>query len=90
MKPTDSLFYCVFYDNRKQQAVLTSNGLRLCRLLSCDDFAYFLHLGISVAILAVFHDFKNDLFDDNNISYENAIDIARKNANELFETFKQV
>ena len=88
MHSSDSLFYCVFYDNRKQQAVLTPDGLRLCRLLCCTDFAYFLHLGISVCILAVFHDFKNDLFDDTDISLDNALVQARSNAKELLDSLK--
>lgn len=87
MKRINTLFYCSFFDNRKQHAVLSRDGLPLCRLLSSEDFASFLHLDISVAILAVFHDDKNTLFDDMDLSYERALAYARDNAQKLLATF---
>lgn len=87
MKRINTLFYCTFFDNRKQQAVLSRDGLRLCRLLSSEDFASFLHLDISIAILSVFHDNNNTLFDDMDVSYERALSYARENAQKLLATF---
>ena len=83
MNTFNKLFYCTFFDNRNQQTVLRDNGTRLCLLISSDDFADFLHLGITVLVSAQFHDKSNTYFDDNEISYDNALVIARGNAKKL-------
>lgn len=87
MKRINPLFYCSFFDNRKQQVILDADGLRECRLLCSDDFAAFIHCGVTVSILAVFHDPNNTLFDDKEVSYRNALSIARGNARVLLSTF---
>lgn len=83
MKTTNKLFYCTFFDNRNQQTVLRNNGSRLCLLISTDDFAPLLNLGLTVLVSAQFHDMSNSIYDDNDISYENASVIARGNAKKL-------
>lgn len=86
MKTTNKLFYCTFFDNRNQQTVLCDNGSRLCLLISSEDFVSFLHLGVTVVVSAFFHDNSNTLFDDQDISYDNAVVIAHGNAKRLLAT----
>lgn len=83
MKTFNKLFYCTFFDNRNQQTVLRHNGSRLCLLISSDDFGSFLRIGLTVLVSAQFHDKSNTIYDDNDISYDNALVIARGNANKL-------
>lgn len=86
MKTSNNLFYCTFFDNRNQQTVLDKDGLRLCLLINSADFASILHLGITIVISAQFHDEANTYFDDMNISYANALLIARDDAKKLLAT----
>lgn len=86
MKLINSLYYCTFFDNRNQQTVLNRKGMRLCLLISSDDFVKFLHLGITILVTAQFHDKSNTYYDDKDISLDNAIVIARGNAQKLLAT----
>lgn len=86
MKRINTLFYCTFFDNRNQQSVLDKGGLRLCLLINSKDFSTILHLGITIIISVQFHDEGNTFFDDMDISYENALLIARTNVNKLLST----
>lgn len=83
MKISNKLFYCTFFDNRNQQSVLRNNGSRLCLLISTDDFPLLLNLGLTVLVSAQFHDKSNTIYDDMDISYNNAVVIARGNAKRL-------
>lgn len=40
MDSTNKLYYCTFFNNRNQQSVLDKEGLRLCLLISTDDFIF--------------------------------------------------
>lgn len=86
MKTSNKLFYCTFFDNRNQQTVLDKDGLRLCLLINSVDFASILHLGITIVISAQFHDEANNYFNDMDISYENALLIARDDVKKLLAT----
>lgn len=86
METTNKLFYCTFFDNRNQQTVLRNNGSKLCLLVSSYDSASLLNLGLTVLVSAQFHDQSNTIYDDNDISYENAAVIARGNAKKLLAT----
>lgn len=85
MRRSNKLYYCTFFDNRNQQSVLDKEGLRLCLLISTDDFARILDLGITVIVSAQFH---GDAFShfDSSITYDNGLLIARANAKRLLAT----
>lgn len=89
MKRVNTLFYCTFFDGRKQRPVFTKYGFRLCFLLSSEDFASFLHLDVRIAIMGVFHDATDTTFDDMDVSYKGALLVARDNAKKLLATLSR-